>query len=100
MLGNDFWQPVMTTPESVVYENSVYVVVVTPTAWRDIGAASGRTLQEYAIVNKQYGVVEASSNVIYSAIMLAKQLTESYQDMMKEDKPNATIVGFPSKDRT
>lgn len=97
MLGNNFWGQENC---EVVYENSLYVVVVTPMGWRKVGKETDRLLQEYAVVNKQYGTVEASANVLFTAITVAKSFTESYQDMIKEDKPNANIVGFPSKDRT
>lgn len=100
-MGSDFWTQVEIKPEIIVHETRDYLVVVTPTFWRDRAReGSDRNLTEYSIINKQYGTIESGSNNLPSAIITCKTLQETLEDVTKKETRNANIVGFPSKDRT
>lgn len=98
MIGNEFWPQV--EPTGVVYEDSIYVVIPTPALWREIGKDKlERTLLEYSIVNKRWGAVEGSANTLATAVITTKSLTEQYNELVREETPNANVVGFPGKNR-
>lgn len=98
MIGNEFWTP--QEPAGIVYEDSIYVVIPTPELWREIGKAKlERTLLEYSIVNKRWGAVEGSANTLATAVITTKSLTEQYNELVREEAPNANVVGFPGKNR-
>ena len=101
MIGNEFWTPLEISPDQVIYEDSIYLVIPTPVLWREIAKAKlERTLLEYSIVNKRWGAVEGSANTLATAVITTRSLTEQYNEFTKEDAPNGNVVGFPSKDRT
>lgn len=96
MIGNEFWTPV--EPAGIVYQDSVYVVIPTPELWRKIAKEKlDRVLLEYSLVNKRWGVLEASANTVATAILTTKSLTEQYNDLMKEDDSNANVVTLRPK---
>lgn len=99
-MTNKFWKHAEITPDIVVYETKLYLVVVTPRLWREQARAeTERNLNEYSLVNKLYGCVEGGSNNLPGVITTANVMQETYDMLMKKETQNATVVRFPSKDR-
>jgi hypothetical protein len=97
-MPNEFWKPVEITPDIVVYETPTYLVVVTPTLWREQARKdTDRNLAEYSLVNKVYGCVEAGSNNLSSAIITAKSLQMTLDEVTKEEKVSANTLRIVPK---
>jgi len=99
----DFWKMAEITESIRIWEDRDYLVVVTPTLWRQSARSeTDRNLGEYCIVNKQYGTVESTANNLPLAISTAKTLQGAINQIEKEEgKPsNVEALRIVPKDPT
>lgn len=96
----DFWKQAEITESNLVWEDRDYLVVVTPTLWRQLARSdTDRNLGEFCIVNKQYGTVESTANNLPLAISTAKTLQGAVLLIEKEGKPrNVEALRIVPKD--
>ena len=87
---SDFWKMAEVTPDMIVTETRDYLVIAAPTLWREQGREGSRDTANYAILNKQYNVVEAWAN----NLPLAHQIVETLQAQLTKvaDDQNAKVV--------
>ena len=98
----DFWKMAEITDGIRVWEDQDYLVVVTPTLWRQLARSdTDRNLGEYAVVNKQYGTVESTANNLPLAINTAKALQGAVNEIEEKGKPsNVETLRLVPKDPT
>lgn len=85
----DFWKMAEITDGIRVWEDKDYLVVVTPTLWRQLARSdTDRNLGEYAIVNKHFGTLEATANNLPLALSTAKALQKAAYETENEGKPS------------
>lgn len=96
----DFWKMAEIADGIRVWEDNDYLVVVTPTLWRQLARSdTDRNLGEYAIVNKQFGTLEATANNLPLALSTAKVLQDAANQTEKEGKPtNVEALRLVPKD--
>lgn len=97
MPNNEFWKMAEITKDIIVLDTGNYLVVVTPTLWRELARSdTDRNLGEFSIVNKVYGTVESSANNLPLAISTAKALQGALDTIEaekgKRDAPTLRIV--------
>lgn len=100
MSKNKFWKMAEIDSKNTVIDTGNYLVVVTPTLWRQIARSdTDRNLGEFSIVNKVYGTVESSANNLPLAISTAKALQGALDTMESEEgKRNAPTLRIVPKD--
>lgn len=93
---SDFWKMAEVTPDMIVTETRDYLIIAAPTYWRDLGRETSRDTANYAILNKQFHVVEAWAN----NLPLAHQIAETLQAQLTKvaDGQNAKVVRMFPKD--
>ena len=93
---SNFWKMAEITSDLIVKETEVYMVVITPTLWRQLARSeTDRNLGEFSVVNKLYGTVESSANNLPLAVQTMKSLQDAYDDLVKKGTRNeATVIEF------
>lgn len=91
---SDFWKMSEVTPDMIVKESRDYLIIAAPTLWREQGRETSRDTGNYAILNKQFHVVEAWAN----NLPLAHQILDQVQGQLTKikDEQDAKVVSmFP-----
>lgn len=91
---SDLWKLAELTPAQIVKSTRDYIVVATPTFWREMARENNREPNNYAIVNVQYEMVEAWASNLPLALNIIEQLQHQLNEL-KEVQNGSVVSLFP-----